>query len=491
MKRITIITAILLLVGLGNRSMAQGYTGSNDLLYHSFRSPQAVHFNPSFFPTYSMFYFTLPGVSMNINSPLAINDILSYTPGDTATRIDVNNILAKLKKNGDVNLGLEADLLGFGFTFGDNFITLGSRLIFGGTIGLPAEAFSLLTQGNIDANGDPITQVTLLDGDLFSQSAYLEHYLSFAHNFFDLGLTVGAKVKLLAGIESINTQNTRVELNTSNGMDNVNANIYYNLQAGAYLPIDTTNNSLIMPTDVMQYLPPVNGIAFDLGAQYTWKNFTFSASVLNLSQGLHWKDNIYAITPEDGTGSFSFSGFDIVQSGLLSGGNLNMDTLTNYFQQQLAGLKPTTAKGQDFYQPIPTKMNLGASYSLNNMIRVGALFHGEWAHGWFGPASKGGAMTRNFRSTTSLSADFNIANWLEFVVGNSFVNDGEKLDIFNPGAGLVITPLAIFQIYAVADYVSSIYLVEEKDLKIRLGLNLLFGNGILKRAERAVNSEVE
>ena len=41
----------------------------------------------------------------------------------------------------------------------------------------------------------------------------------------------------------------------------------------------------------------------------------------------------------------------------------------------------------------------------------------------------------------------------------------------------MLTPGTIFQIYIMGDYVSNIYLVDAKDFNVKLGLNLLIGNG--------------
>ena len=88
-----------------------------------------------------------------------------------------------------------------------------------------------------------------------------------------------------------------------------------------------------------------------------------------------------------------------------------------------------------------------------------------------------GEITNTFRFNTTVSFGVNLFNWAEFIVGNSFVGDGNKFDAINPGFGIVLTPATIFQIYLMGDYMSSLYLVEAKDFNIRLGLNILIGDG--------------
>lgn len=80
-----------------------------------------------------------------------------------------------------------------------------------------------------------------------------------------------------------------------------------------------------------------------------------------------------------------------------------------------------------------------------------------------------------FRFNTTFSFTANIFDWLEAMVGNSFVFDGGRTDLINPGVGIVLTPLKAIQIYAVADYISSFYLVDSKSFNCNLGINILFG----------------
>lgn len=474
-------TFIAILLGLASApAAAQSYIGSNELFYHTERTPQSNLLNPALTPSSSMIYFTLPGFGFNFNSPLCLSDMLYTTPEDTVTHIDLNRIAQKLSANSGLSFGADIEIFGLGFNFGDNFITLSTRLVNGMNIGLPIEAYNMLSQGNLDAAGNPVTSLTILDGSLINLYSYAETSIGFGHEFTDLGLTVGARVKLLGGILSANSANTNITLNTAPDLSSVSAEVNYSLQAASYLPIDTSSMSLITPMEVTGFLPRINGLAFDLGATYRWNRWCFSAALLNLSKGLSWDRNTYQIQPENGGSTFTFDGLDIVSSGLLSNGSFNTDTLTSYFQDQLTGLSASLDSGARFHQPIPAKLNLGASFDLTGWLTVGALFHGQWDRGWGADRE---SLLRNFRSSFTLSASANIGNWFEAVVGNSFVNDASKLDIFNPGVGLILTPLSIFQIYLMADYVSSIYFVEAKDINIKAGINILFGNKRFKEIE--------
>ena len=82
-----------------------------------------------------------------------------------------------------------------------------------------------------------------------------------------------------------------------------------------------------------------------------------------------------------------------------------------------------------------------------------------------------------FRYNATLSLGVNLFNWAELTVGSSIVYDGSKIQPFNPGLSLVLTPATAIQLYVMADYISSIYLVEAKAFNVKFGLNILVGGG--------------
>ena len=165
---------------------------------------------------------------------------------------------------------------------------------------------------------------------------------------------------------------------------------------------------------------------------------------------------------------------------MLHGGKLNTDSLVAYYKNLFTDIRPASGDATDYWYSIPTKINLGASYNFAKMFRVGLLLHGQFDRGLLSKNNKldvSNDIVNTFRFNTTASFGANLFNWFEFTVGNSFVYDGNKLDIFNPGVGLVFTPATVLQLYLVGDYVSSIYLVEAASFNVKFGINLLFGNG--------------
>ena len=130
---------------------------------------------------------------------------------------------------------------------------------------------------------------------------------------------------------------------------------------------------------------------------------------------------------------------------------------------------------------IPTKINLGANYNFGRFFRAGFLFHGQFDRGLLSKSNALGMglgeVENTFRWNTTLSVGANLSDWVEVMLGNSIVYDGKSMDFFNPGAGMILSLGRVFQMYLMADYLSSFYLTDSKAFNMKLGLNLLFGNG--------------
>ena len=483
---------------------AQNYNEENNLFYHAFRVPQSNDLNPAFFPASNTLYISLPGLTrLQFDAPLAIGDMLSIDTVNHITNIDLNKISDAMSENSQLNFGLNMNLIGGGLRIGNTFITasLGLKTKFDFTI--PYSTVDFLLHGNLDENGVAGRSAEILTGDLFNMHVYGEAGIGIGHRIPIINLTIGARAKIYYGLAHISFR-PDIKLTTDQNIDAINATINYQLGISSPIPINLGGNGLSDLIDInalrnkgvmgaLKYLvsPEVANmsVGFDLGAKYQIGPFAISASVIDLTSGLHWHNNVYSIGPSGGAVDTSFAGFDVQQ--LLNNGSLQLDTLLDSYASLLGRLVPDSvlSKGGDYYYTIPTKINIGASVSLGTFVRAGILFHGQFDRGLLTNKNDYDLYTLNnyhidfdkkkdkFRYNTTLSANVNLLNWLEVVAGSSIVYDGSKIDPLNPGVGFIITPLSAAQFYLMADYVSSIYLVEEKGLNIKFGFNLLIGHG--------------
>jgi hypothetical protein len=449
------------------------------LFYHTLRTPQSTLLNPAFFPTNNTFYLMLPGADIQFTSPLALNEVIYYDKPTDRTVIDLNNIFQRLNDNNDFNFNADINLLGFGFRINNTFINFNTRLVNNVHLGLPTSTIDAVLQGNIGEDNAPRPIIELVNGDIFNVNSYLEAAVGAAHYFEPLHLTVGLRAKLLYGIANIQTDNTKIVFNTDPNLDSVSASIYYQIQSASFVPYDTNKGFIFNVGDLFNISQASTGIAFDLGAKYDWGPFTFSLAINDLSPGIHWTNNVTTWTPSGGQGVITYNGLDV--STVLDNGTLNVDSITDYLREQISNMTPHREDEGDYWFAIPTKINLGASYSFAKIFRAGLLFHGQLDRGLISKSNAttglGADPSNTFRFNTTLSFGANLFNWAEVVAGASIVYDGANTDFFNPGIGVILTPATIIQLYIMTDYISSFYLTDSKALNLKVGLNLLFGKG--------------
>ena len=461
----------------GNVARAQ-YNETNNMFYHTLRTPQSNLMNPSFFPTNTTWYINLPGADLQFGSPVAINDFIKYDATSQRTIVNLDSMMNHLTGESRFRLATNINLFGFGFKVKNLFFDFNTRLMNHVSIGFPTEMVNALRIGNFDENGNLRPVVELLDGDIVNATSYLETALGAGYHFEELNLTVGARAKLLFGVANVQTDNTRLEFITDPGMDSITARMYYEIQAATFAPYDTNQKKFIFNMGDI-FSNANTGFAFDIGAKYDWGPFTFSFAINDLSAGIHWKNNVMTWRPKNGQGVLVFNGVSI--NDMLDGGTFSMDSLTSQFENQLEEMTPTGDSVGDYWFSIPTKIYLGASYNFANFFRAGFLFHGQFDRGLLSKSNSLGMdlsdAENTFRWNTTLSIGMNLYDWLEVTAANSIVYDSKSLDIINPGLGLVITPGRIFQIYIMGDYISDFYLTESKAFNLKVGLNLLFGTG--------------
>lgn len=472
MKKTIIIGMVALMAAAWTPASAQ-------MFYHTTRTPQSNLLNPAFFPSNNTFYLTLPGVDMLFSGPLMMGDVIHYDQTRGATVIDLNNIVNTMGDKNKLRMSADVDIFGFGFQVKKLFFTFNTRLVNQVSLGISKSTIDALMTGNITATGEARPVVEVMNGDMVNVNSYLEAGLGAGYFIEPWNLTVGVKAKLLFGVANIQSDNTKIELLTDPNQDSVTARMFYEIQSATFAPYDTVAKKFqINMGDILSHAN--TGVAFDLGAKYDWGPFSFSASINDLSAGIHWKNNVSTWRPEGGQGYIDFHGMNI--NGMLNNGTFSSDSIANYLQERLDSMKPYKTDSGDYWFSIPTKFNVGASYSFAKLFKAGLLFHGQLDRGLLcktndirSEAKEG--ITNTFRFNTTLTLGVNLYNWMEAIVGSSIVYDGNKASFFNPGMGLVLTPGTVFQLYIMTDYMSSFYLTDSKTLSMRFGINLLFGKG--------------
>lgn len=475
-NRLYIIAAVAILAAVPVRAQ---FNETNNLFYHTLRTPQSNLLNAAFFPTNNTFYLALPGLDFQFGSPLMLGEVVHYDKPTRTTIIDLDTIFNSLRDNNTFRIGANVNLLGFGFKIHHTFVTFNTRLVNNLAVSVPIQTIDALRRGNLDENGNPISVVEVMKGDLLNFTSYMEAGLGVGHRFAPIGLTVGVRAKLLYGIANIQTDNTRITIETDPNMDSVTARMYYELQAATAVPYDTNNKKFQFNMGDLFKIGQANtGLSFDLGLKYDLGPLTLSFAINDLSSGIHWKNNVMTYKPKNGEGDIVFRGLNL--GDMLNNGSLNLDSLTTYLKERLENMKYEQTLHGDYWYSIPTKVNLGASLSFAKLLRAGFLFHGQWDRGLISKKNTltvGSELENTFRWNATFTLGANLFNWFEIIAGNSIVNDGEKIDLINPGVGFVFSLGTVMQFYFMTDYISSIYFTESASLNLKLGLNVLIGKG--------------
>lgn len=468
----TIVAVLVMMVTVMMPGMTNAQT--SNLVYSSQRMPQMNYANPALFPSRNNAYLILPSANIRFGSPLSYNNLIEYNPGDDTAYVNFNHILDTLSRDGRLILNSDINLLGLGVKVGKIFVTLGANAHIGTQFGLPRGLCTFLNEGNMGHLGAG-NELYLLDGDLLNMAAYVEAGLGVGVEIID-GITVGARVKVFDGYFNASTADTKFSLYTAEDMSEMRADLNYQIRTAGCFALDTNmlHGDFSNFANSFNALPENYGIGIDLGARWETRLFDISASIQDLFASITWKENVRALTPANGGTSFTFSGIDV--SSMLQGGNFD-DSEFSAMMDSLLSLANTSFGPSETYRTfLPTKFNLSGMYKVLPWLKVGAMMHGEIDRGRVKSISKDAAANRGFRSTTSLVGSASIGDWLELVANVAVVDDGNKINWFNPGVGFSIALGKCVQMYGLLDYLSSIYLVDAKSFNISFGMNLMIVN---------------
>lgn len=462
MKKIILLAAVIAIFA------ANVSAQNNTLLFGSTYIPQSNVLNPAFYPSNNTFYISLIGLNPEFHIPLSSNDIFIADESGKTHYINAWELGEKFKEDNNMFLNTDIHLFGFGLWIKNLFASFSARTKLNIHMGAPtglAEIFANRFDGLAGK------EITISDNNLMYATAYNEFAIGGGYSIGDL--TVGARAKILNGICDFRTNNTDFTLNFNEDGDLTKALIDYTFTA--------TGTSVFNQETVGDILRAAFsgkswGLTLDLGAKYKWNMFEFSASILDIGKGIHWKHDIIHATPHENTPiNFDHTDFGHIVVD-------NIDSLRNAFSVAIDSIQLNdTNAGSDYWTSVPTKLNLGATVTLGKMCRAGLLFHGEWDKNisFFDKSGKAFDKTL-FRSTTSLVFGVNLANWVELMASMAVVKNGNKADWFNPGLGVNFSLGKLLQMYALVNYVSSLKVKDIKSVNLQFGINMMFGKGLAK-----------
>jgi len=251
---------------------------------------------------------------------------------------------------GSINL----NLVSYGWRKDEAYHTLeaNARVLYSASF--PKEIFTILKVGTGDTRYD-------LSGFSLGGNAMVELAYGYSRKLSDI-LSVGARAKLLVGIDALNYRISRFNLAFTEE--------YYRADIEADLDL-TSRWSKIRPNDEGYLdltklsakdrwrLPSGAGLAVDLGVVVTpLEGLTLSASLLDLG-GVFW---YYGNTGRS-QGSVTFAGLENLSLNEIQNGNIK-DQFNDELDQLLSSLKLKSVSSRKALEMIPFNVNLGAKYEL-------------------------------------------------------------------------------------------------------------------------------
>lgn len=317
------------------------------------------------------------------------------------------------------NLNLDIISVGFKAFGGQNAVTIGAVADLG--VMAPGDLFKLVKEGVANRTYD-IKNVRA------NASAYAKVQLNHARAIKQVpGLRVGAAMKFLLGAGNIDAyfRQAELELGTDSWKARTNADIYTSWKGAEYKlkRNDNTGHEYVDGIELNGFGGLSGfGLAFDLGASYKWRDFEFSAALLDLGF-ISWGGTIHASTngvKEIDTDAYTFE----------FGGDKTSDTW-DQMRDDFSALYELEDDGEAGSRCRATRatLNFAASYTLPQYRRLkfglvnSTRFNGPWTATEF-------RFSANVQPVNCLSASAN------FVAGTYGVGFGWLLNLNVKGFSL-------------------------------------------------------
>ena len=226
----------------------------------------------------------LGNLNINMHGNLHVNDIFYVRDGKTVLftnpKIGEKEAMKKFGDKNRIGTSEKIDILTVGFNAfgGYNAVSLG--VVANADISVPGAFFSLAKEG--------LTNKTYDIENLFGNvNAYAQIALNHSRDIKQVpGLRVGGSLKFLIGAGNLDFRfnEAKLTLGEQNWTAMTNAQIYASVGGFKYKydRNDHTGKDYVSGGEIDSFKPQGFGMALDLGATYKWRDFTFSAAVLDL-----------------------------------------------------------------------------------------------------------------------------------------------------------------------------------------------------------------
>jgi len=340
------------------QSTNSGYFLDNYTYRHQMNPAMANDFNFVSFPGLSNVNIAMRG-SLNLSSVLYNVD--GRTCLFTNPNIPVDEVMKNIDERNKIGANIKLTLLAGGFKAWGGYNTVSVNAVTNVNATIPGAFFSLAKEGIANKTYD-------IKDMRASAMGYAE--LAFGHSR-DIkqvpGLRVGANLKFLIGIANVDAyfNEARLTLGEDSWQAETNADIYANVGGFEYEHEYSEENQ-------REYVSGANldgdgsigpngfGMALDLGATYRWRDFTFSAAVLDMGF-ISFSKTRHAST--NGTRTLDTSAYTFSANG---NADNSFENEWDRLQSNLDDLYQLTDNGEtgSRSRALGATLNLGAEYPL-------------------------------------------------------------------------------------------------------------------------------
>lgn len=387
--------------------------------------------NPAFGNDNSFVSFPgLGNLNIHMRGNLHVNDVIYSLNGKTVLftnpGISEKEAMSKFGDKNRLGTNEKIDILSVGFkAFGGyNAVSLG--VVANAEMSVPGAFFSLAKEG--------ITNKTYDIENMFGNAnAYAQLALNHSRDIKQVpGLRVGATLKVLVGAGNIDFQfnKAKLRLGEDKWIAQTNADIYASIGGFRY-EMDRskqTGKEYVSGGNLDDGFKPQGfGLGLDLGAEYKWNDFNFSAAVLDLGF-ISWGATQWASTNgtrEIDTSAYIFNADDNAENSFDNEFDRLKDNLAELYQLDNNGELSSRTRA------LAATINLGASYELPvyRKLRFGLMnstrINGRYSWTQF-------RLSANVAPVKFLSADVNL------VAGTYGVGFGWLLNIHPKGFNLFL-----------------------------------------------------
>lgn len=375
------------------------------------------------------------------------------------TKIDFANLKKKSHIVDFLSFELHLNLISLGYKWKQYYFNFNLSEKVETKIFYPGSLIELFDEGNYPGRGKKVKFGSL--------GANLIHYREYAFGVskeMDEGFFLGGKLKLLFGKANVQTRREQSFLYTD--AETYNLELETNLRINASAPIEVTKDATGEVTDFgAGNINPVSyllnrrnwGLAADLGGIYPMnEDISLEASLLDFGF-IRWAKDAHEFTQH---GNVKFAGVN-TSPDFEPGDYLNdiIDSANNQLK--------IFESGDPYFIMLNPKLNLGASYKINENLFAGALWRTEF-------------YPRRPITAFSLSIHTRRLKYLNASLAYNIVNASYNA----VGAGLTTT-LGAFQMHLVSDNLTAIFKpAKTRNVNLRFGFNLNFGCGKKAKAKK-------